>query len=112
MYMGTIVEESLRDNRILNNLKVIGVRVSNDDDPAKRWHLYKVAADESQINKLADELKTEKWYMHFWDGDDIIAVFPGKTFRFEHSDKASWENAVNYGLLLGIPIEQLDFVIE
>lgn len=41
-YKGTIVEESLEDNRILNDIDII---------------------------------KSGKWYMHFWNGNDVIAVF-------------------------------------
>ncbi len=112
MFTGTIVEESLRDNRFLNSLKIVSVRISSDDDPAARWHLYKVELSMEQIESLAQELKPEKWYAHFWLGDDVIAVFPKKTFRFKHSQPETWQAAVTYGQSLGIPTEQLDFVIE
>lgn len=50
--------------------------------------------------------------MHFWNADDVIAVFSNKLFRFKHSDKSTWNEAIEYGKSLGIPKEQLDFVIE
>ena len=68
-YEGTIVEESLLDNRFLNGLEILGLHISS-------------------------------------------AVFPGKTFRFIHSDKATWQPAVEYGRSISIPEEQLDFIIE
>lgn len=112
MYEGTIVEESLKDNRFLNSLNIQNVRISNADNPADRWHLYKVLIYESQLSQLSKELKLEKWYMHFWNGDDVVAVFPDKTYSFKHSDKSTWDDAIKHGLLLGIPLEQLDFIIE
>ena len=50
--------------------------------------------------------------MHFWNGDDIIAVFPGKTFRMQHSDQSAWTEAIEYGKSINIPEEQLDFIVE
>ncbi len=111
-YKGTIVEESLLDNRMLNDFKITGFRVTNDENPSARWHLYFVEADKDIIQKLAHTLKPEKWYAHFWSGDNIIAVFPGKTFSFKHSQPQTWKKAVEYGKKLGIPAEQLDFKIE
>lgn len=109
-YIGTIVEESLEDNRILNDLKIVSFRISKDDNPADRWHLYGVEVSEEEIDKLKREIK-DKWYAHFWKGDDVIAVFKDKKFAFKHSDKETWKTAIEYGLSLGIPAEQLDFVI-
>lgn len=35
-YKGTIVEESLSDNRVLNDFKIIGFRISKDENPIDR----------------------------------------------------------------------------
>lgn len=50
--------------------------------------------------------------MHFWNGNQVIAVFPGKVYKFQHSNKSTWKDAVEYGKSIGIPEEQLDFIIE
>lgn len=111
-YDGTVVEESLLDNRFLNKLEVLGVHISSAEVPENRWHLYKVKVSEDDIASLATQLKPKHWYMHFWNGNDVIAVFPGKTFRFKHSDKATWESAIEYGKSIDIPEEQLDFIVD
>src|SRR5689334_6077642 len=67
-YVGTIVEESLKDSRYLNQVKITGVRISSAEIPENRWHLYKVSVDETEIENLSQQLKPEKWYMHFWNG--------------------------------------------
>ncbi len=111
-YKGTIVQESLDDDRILNDFDVVGFRVTKETEPSKRWHLFTVLASEENIKKLSKNLKPEKWYAHFWNGDDVIAVFPNKVFRFKHSIKSTWKGAMEYGKSLGIPEEQLDFLLE
>ena len=45
-------------------------------------------------------------------GDNVVAVYPNATFSFKHSDKNSWAQAIEHGLSLGIPAEQLDFIID
>lgn len=110
-YKGTIIEESLTDNLILNDLEIIGFRISKDEKPADRWHLYTVMVSLDDIEKLAKNIKS-KWYMHFWENKDVIAVFYGHKFEFNHDDKFTWEPAIKYGLSMGIPREQLDFLID
>ena len=52
-------------------------------------------------------LEDGKWYMHFWKGQDIIAVFKEKQFKFNHhacnkciiatraNDKTQWKFTKN-----------------
>lgn len=111
MYKGTIIEESLIDERALNDFKVVKYKVTGEDDPSLRWHLFTVEANKEQIEKLANNLKSEKWYAHFWSEDDIIAIYPNKIFTFKYSDKNTWKDAVEYGKSLDIPVDQLVFEI-
>jgi hypothetical protein len=110
-YRGTIVEESLEDNRVLNGLEITSFRISSAENPADRWHLYSVKVSEDDILRLSRNIKAGKWYMHFWKGRSIKAVFNGKVFEFDYDDKSTWKDAVAYGRSVGIPEEQLDFVV-
>ncbi len=112
-YTGTIIEESLVDNRILNDFEIISVRITDDENPLERWHLYKVKSTKENPLKLSSNLKQGIWYAHFWDENkNIIAIFRDKVFEFNYDDKSSWTPAVECGKSLGIPDEQLDFIIE
>lgn len=111
-YQGTIVQESLIDDRQLNDFEVVSFKVTDDENIADRWHLFTVMVSEKDIDKLTSNLKSEKWYAHFWKGDDVIAVFLNKKFSFKHSDRSTWEEAVSYGKSISIPEEQLDFLIN
>jgi hypothetical protein len=110
-YKGTIVEESLTDSSILKDLKVLDVKISDDENPADRWHMYTVTVGRDDIERLSQAIKPG-WYMHFWQGKHIIAVFQGRTFEFDHDDKTTWVPIIEYGISQGIPKEQLDFVID
>ena len=111
-YKGTIVEESLEDNRILNDIDIIDFRISKEENPVDRWHLYTVKVTKDDIQKFSRYIRSGKWYMHFWNGNDVVAVFKDKVFEFKHDQKETWKDACDYGRSLGIPEEQLDFVIE
>lgn len=112
-YKGTIVEESLEDNRILNNFPVSGVAITEDADPSSRWHIYAVSASETDIELLSRSLGKGGWYSHFWNkAGDMIIVYRGKKFVVPNGDKSALEEAKRYGRTLNIPEEQLDFKIE
>ena len=107
MWKGIIVEESLKDILFINSLKIIKAEISEK----LKWHMYTVEITEEEIKKLSKQLKP-KWYAHFWKGREVIAVFSGKTFRFNYDNKDTWKPVIDYGLSLNISREQLDFPIE
>lgn len=112
-YKGTIVQESLIDDRQLNEFEIVGFKVTNEDKPEDRWHLFTINANERQIEKLSKQLK-HAWYAHFWlpNNDDMIIIFQNKLFKIKYKDKSTWKNAVEFGKSMNIPDEQLDFLIE
>ncbi len=111
-YKGTIVEESLEDNRILNDITIVGVRISRDENPSDRWHLYTVNVSHHDIDTLSKYIKAGKWYMHFWNGNDVIAVYKDRIFEFNYDAKETWKEALEYGRSLEIPEDQLTFEAE
>ena len=107
-YQGTIIENSLNDKAILDNLKVMKTY------PLEDWMLHDVQVNEKQIEKMGECLSDGPWYMHFWqkDSDDVTVVFKDKNFKIKYSDKNTWTEAINHGKSLGIPEEQLNFKME
>ncbi len=112
-YKGTIIEESLSDKSVIDELEVTHTYTEEDqDNPERTWHLYTVLVSKDEISKIQMYLKREDgWYAHFWDGDDVVVVFRDKMFKIKASDKSTWKNAIEYGLSVGVPLEQLDFLI-
>lgn len=116
-WKGIIISESLKEPSIINKFHVYKVKVSkNEHDIDKygnkgRWHLYWVYATKKQIEDLKRCIK-QKWYVHFWQKNKIIAVFYGKSFEFLTDKKQTWKSVLKYGISIGIKEEQLDFPIE
>jgi len=109
-FRGIIIEESLVDNRILNNMVIFKMYITAAENKNDRWHLFEVEVSENDIETISKQI-TGNWYTHFWHGTDVIAVFPNKTFRFNYLDKETWKETLEHGRKLNIPEEQLDFPI-
>ncbi len=107
-YKGTIIGQSLTDPSMIKKLKVL----SEETSPNDHWHLYTVEVSQEEIEQISRNLNAQKWYAHFWDGKDVIVAYKGKIMRFRHDKKETWKPVVDYGLSIGIPIEQLDFPID
>ena len=110
-YRGVIIEESLNDNRIINELSVEKMIITGQENPLERWHMYEVSVSLEEIRKLASHILDE-WYMHFWKEKEVIALFKEKEFKFNYDDKNTWNEVLNYGKSLGLPDYQLDFPIN
>jgi len=105
LYEGVIIKESLEDPSVLNDLEVI----SHDIDPLANWDLYKVKARPDCFEPLSKNLKSDKYYIHFWKKSDVVVIFRNKIFKYNIYDRVTWNKVIEYGLSIGIPISQLDF---
>jgi hypothetical protein len=108
MYHATIIENSLSDKDILKRVQIVKSRQST------RWTLHDVLVTEDQIPELSKSLDVGPWYIHLWKPgeDDVKVIFKNKIFDIQFSDKSTWADAVEHGTSLGIPAEQLDFLID
>lgn len=108
MYKGTIIENSLSNKEILKKIRVNKTWKSGD------WTLHSVSLDEDQIVELGSSLDNGPWYIHIWrpGNDDVKVIYKNKIFDIKFSDKSTWNDATEHGKSLGIPEEQLDFLID
>lgn len=110
-YTGSVILESLEDELFLNELPIIGLKITKDENPTDRWHIFKVEINREQVEKLKDVIK-DSWYAHFWIGDDVLVVYKSKIFSIDADDRSTWKECVDYGLSIGIIEKQLDFPIK
>lgn len=108
LYKGVIVEESLKDKSILTDLNILEVEVSEDDE----WHMYTVLVPQEFFEILSKSIDDGTWYAHFWKDRDVVAVFKNKIIPFNFDDKSTWGEVLQHGRSIGIPEEQLDFIID
>jgi hypothetical protein len=115
LYRGIIVEESLADKDVLSDVRILSVKVFDEGTP-NEWHILKVQVDGREaLERVADRLSRsfdlkQSWYAHFYsensEDQTLVVVFPT---RVVWTHKNNPVEAVQYGLELKIPVEQLDF---
>jgi len=108
-YTGVIIEESLSNKEIIKQLKEISLKVTDDENPNDRWHIYTVSVTGEEIKKIQQNMAEGKWYTDFTNGDEKIVVYKDKMFEYKIGDKVEHAKAVEHGRSIGIPEEQLDF---
>lgn len=108
IFKGTIIENSLNEKSVLDGLTI--EKTSTIDGEV----LHSVLVEESQIDKLQKSIAPGPWYIHLWQPgrDDVRILFRDKTFTIKYSDRGTWADAVAHGKALGIPDEELDFLIN
>ena len=105
IYKGKVILESLEDKNLVNKMQIL------DTEVAGTWTIHTILISKSDIENLAPYIK-QGWYAHFWHGNEVIAVFRDKIFKFLHNQPASWRETIGYGISIGIPTKQLDFPIK
>lgn len=81
----------------------------------KQWTLHTVEIQEDQANKIAKELSRSLdtknyWYADFKNNKFHYIIFRNKKFEVDRSKPEQYKTVVKYGLTLGIPDYQLDFL--
>lgn len=107
-YHGIVIDKSLKDKKLLKKLNVIGSRKSISN----KWLQLKISFPEEKLNEMIkfiqENLVTkEKYYAHFYRGNEVIVIFKDKVF-YVSTDKSTWKSVIEYGLSLNIPREQLE----
>jgi hypothetical protein len=120
MYRGTIIEESLKDRSVLDGVRIVSgeiedVTTSHNTPWLRQWTIDEVEIEDMAIKgftrRLQAAMETEhpSWYADFKGEQDHYIVFPGKIFYIDQRRNDSYNDAVTYGVSLGIPKRQLDF---
>ena len=109
VYHGILLDVEFEDTNFLNTFTIFAKRKSTQNE----WMLYGVIVEENKIDEtvkaVQENLRSNKpYYAHFYKDDKLIIVFKKKIF-VTSIDKTTWTEAIEYGLNLGIPREQLDF---
>ncbi|MBI5398102.1 hypothetical protein HZB03_01440 [Candidatus Woesearchaeota archaeon] len=107
---GIIVDKSLQDPGMIDDFKILGQKVA-DDDPNDVWTLYRVEVKAHQIDRAIKRVQQnlqKGWYAHFYKDKDLIVVFADRIFRVT-TDPETWKAIILYGKNLHIPADQLDF---
>ena len=120
-YRGVIIEESLEDRAVLAGVRILESMVANVTERhrtpwLRQWTLDTVEVGEGDMAAVAKAISASldrghggSWYADFLNDRNHYVIFRGRIFLIDRRNKAQYEEAVQYGLALGIPSYQLDF---
>ena len=119
-FTGIIIEESLTDTDVLNEVKIVGTEIEPVTEEHKtpwtsQWtmHTVEIAPEiagefAKKISKVLDH--EHNWYADFKTDSEHYVVYTDRVFHItDRSDKAQYDEATACGISVGIPDYQVDF---
>jgi hypothetical protein len=119
-YKGVIIEESLSNSHILNDVTVLKTRKEKVTPKHKtpwltQWTLHTIKIPEENMDTFADvlsksfETQHPVWYIDFKNDTFHFIIFPNKVFKINLKNPVLYKSARQYGESLGIPPYQMQF---
>jgi hypothetical protein len=118
-YKGVIIKESLENQDILKDVKILETKVEEVTEEhktpwTKQWTLHTVEIPENQAKNVAEKISTaldskHDWYADFKNDTHHYIIFRNKIFFVDKRSKEQYDEAKKYGISLGIPEYQVDF---
>ena len=119
-YQGVIIEESLEHTEILKKIKILSTKVEPVTEKHKtpwilQWTLHTVEISERQADKVAEKLSNNleekhSWYADFKNDKYHYIIYRGKIFKIDLQNPELYKQARIYGIALGIPEYQVNFM--
>lgn len=120
-YKGVIIEESLGNNHILEEVKILETKVEKVTPKHKtpwlsKWTLHTIEIPEAKAKAIAEEISKSfdyshksAWYADFKNDRYHYIIYKDKIFKIDRRRSKEYQAATNYGISLGIPDYQVDF---
>lgn len=118
-YQGIIIEESLEKKEILGKIKILKTEVEPVTEEhktpwLKQWSMYSVEISEEQAENFANDISVSlesehPWYADFKNETTHFIIFRNRVFKIDRKSKEQYDEAMEYGISLGIPPYQVDF---
>lgn len=117
-YTGLLLAESLDDHTVLDLLHVTRQEIWDVGDRAadfqpRTWTAVFFEGDALQVDEVTEALShavNQRWYANVSTDDTEYVVFRDRVFKHAKGDRVGAAPAVGYGLSVGIPEHQLDWI--
>lgn len=121
-FKGIVIEESLEKKDILKKLNIVKTEVFKTDSESntpwlKKWTLHTIIVKEDDAMRIAEEIAismdskhANSWYVDFRNKEYHFIIFKKKIFVVNLERKEEYRDVIKYGLKIGIPEKQLDFI--
>ncbi|KKR43121.1 MAG: hypothetical protein UU10_C0047G0004 [Parcubacteria group bacterium GW2011_GWF1_40_6] len=121
-YRGVIIEESLETKEVLKDIKILETKIEPVKEKhktpwVKQWTLHTIEIKEENGENIAEKLsqnldKKHSWYADFKNKDYHFIIYREKIFKVDLKNPILYKDAKEYGISLGIPEYQVNFVPE
>lgn len=119
-YKGDIIEESLKDKSMLDDVKILETRIEEVTEHhktpwLKQWTLHLVEVPEEKAQSFAEKVKVaietdhHVWYADYKNDKYHFIIFVDKIFKVDLADPTLYKDARRHGIALGIPEYQVAF---
>ena|SRR3990167_1756447 len=118
-YKGTIIKESLENEDILKDVKILGTEIEKVVEEhktpwLKQWTLYSVEIPEKRAKEIVEKISKlldskHSWYADFKNDTNHYIIFKNKIFSIDRQSQKQYDEAKKYGISLCIPEYQVDF---
>lgn len=119
-FQGIIIEESLTDNSVLDDISIISTKVEPVTEKhktpwVKQWTMHTVEIPVDKTSEVAEKIskaldKEHNWYADFKTETEHYVIYTDKVFHItDRTDKKQYDEATAYGISIGIPGYQVDF---
>ncbi len=119
-YKGLLLKESLNDESVLNLINTTKTEIWDNIQNAaegqpKKWTAiyFEFEGSEEEATIKAEVLSRalkHMWYLNFSTEEEIYVIYPKhKFYKYIKGDEQKKQEAINYGLSIGIPQSQLDW---
>ena len=111
-FNGVVIEESLNDNSVLNDVNIVSTKVELITEKHKtpwvrQWTMHAVEIPADKVNEVADKIskaldKDHNWYADFKSDTEHYVIYTGKVFHITaRTDKKQYDAATEYGISIG-----------
>ena len=112
MWKGVVIEESLDNQELLKDVKIILRKPAylEKEEGRGKFHFDKIEVDDSKIHKVIEYAKRtlkKGWYMHLCKGDTMIIIFKDMGFEHKKGHNPSLDQIRRYGKSMDINEAQL-----
>ncbi len=112
VWRGVLIEESLEDKGIMDNVRIVGMRTSllESEEYKGVFHFHNLEVPSEQLDAVLNEMSRAikaAWYFHLVGGDVMKVVFKDKIFTLKKGDSATLASIQRYGQAHGVHPDQL-----
>lgn len=102
-FKGKVIKQGFINEECLKGIKI------EEETEINGNTIYTIKVFEDTIKYLAENLKSDQYYMYFENDKNRVIAYKDKTFEMDLEDTKVLEEAINYGVSLGIGRKEFDF---